>query len=94
MTLWERVFTPQNGRKTQDSFEDLELPTSPGSPQGADIYDRNLHELVGTLLGAVARMHKDVKILRKEVRTINRKHAAAVTAIVVAAQYIIQHWAK
>lgn len=100
-TLWERISGrpgPNNGnggyhvREEQDSFADLELPTSPGTPEGGKLYDKDLHELMGRVLGAMGRLDLNVRKLKKDVRTINRRHTAFIGGIMAVIQGAVEVW--
>lgn len=97
MRLWPRVIKEEvvEPRGELDSFVDLELPTQPGQRGRAQqLYDRDLHELVGKLIRHSITLEKRVKGLAREVRIINRKHTAALGAVVLTLQAAFEFWRR
>lgn len=82
MSIW--------GRAPQESYQDLELPTSPGTPRGGQLYDKDLHTLVGQLLAAVAVLDKRQRAMRQELRSLTRRQTAGIGGIIVIVQGIIE----
>jgi uncharacterized protein with von Willebrand factor type A (vWA) domain len=70
VSLFARAPSVPDLEEERDSFVDLEVPTQPGNRNGARLYDRDLHELVGKLLAHAAKQAERTKALRAEVREL------------------------
>lgn len=76
----------------QDSWEDVELPTTPGTPRAGGGYDAELHTLVGRLLGAVAILQKQVRAMRADIRGVTRRQTAGIAGIMGLIQIAVEAW--
>lgn len=90
MTLWERLSGNKNGRDKLDTFPELEVPTVPGHRTAGELYDKDLHELVGTLLRVTSQLYNQFRDYRREQRRRARNNLLTVGGTVSIIEIIIE----